>query len=67
MDTEMKITDVRTATDAANALATAFSDATTPVTVTVTYLDASGRVVVASHVVGVSGWSFPHADNDVTT
>lgn len=63
----MNCNAVRTATDAADTLATAFADATTPVTVTVTYLDASGRVVVASHVVGVSGWSFPHADNDVTT
>lgn len=63
----MKITDVRTATDAANALALAFPDASTPIIVNVTYLDASGRAVVASHVVGVAGWSFPHADNDVTT
>lgn len=64
----MKISEVRNATAAANDLARAFDAyATTPITVTVTYLDASGRAVIASHVVGVPGWSMPRADNDVQT
>ena len=64
----MKTTEVRDATTAVHALSAAFDAyATTPIAVTVTYLDASGRVVVASHVAGVPGWNFPHAENDVTT
>lgn len=61
----MKVNEVRHATAHATALADAFPDATTPIVVTASYLDASGRVVVARHTVGVAGWSIDAADNDV--
>jgi hypothetical protein len=59
----MKIDTVRTCTLAANDLALALeSDAnlniTSPVTITATYLDTTGRVINATHVVGIPGWTF---------
>lgn len=64
----MKTTTVRALTDAADAIQRALDTyADSPVAITLTYLDESGRVVVAQHVAGVPGWTLPHADNDVPT
>ena len=58
----MKTTTVRALTDAANAIATALdddatTDVTTPLVITLSYLDASGRARTARHTVGVPGWN----------
>lgn len=58
----MKINTVTTCTDAANAIATAFLDdayanVASPITVTVSYIDASGRARTARHTAGDPGWN----------